>query len=195
MYSHLLSALTVKTVAGAAAVTLASSGAVATVAMVGPKIVTPESASVITASAPVPVQPVALPVAEPTAEPVVEPTAEPTTEPTTDPTPALLTRDEAIAIAQARYPAGTVRGTELEDEDGGAPTWRIRLATDAGDRATIWIDATSGSIVKERFTNAPAPTTRKHHDEGDDSENANESEDHGNASGGTQGENEDGGDN
>ena len=170
-------AVTTKAIIGAAAVAVAGAGAVATVSVVGPKVTTSQSAVAPASSNDLPV---AFTSPEPveTTEAAVEPTTEATPETTTDTSVVYLTRAEAIAIAQARYPLGNVREAEFENEDGTA-VWKIDLRTDEGARAKIWVDATTGAIVRERFKDAPAPkATNPPTRHGDDSDE-NETEDDG----------------
>ena len=166
-------AVTTKAIIGAAAVAVAGAGAVATVSAVGPKVtasqsaVAPASSSDLTSPEPVETTEAA------------EPTPEATPETTTDTSVVYLTRAEAIAIAQARYPLGNVREAEFENEDGTA-VWKIDLRTDEGARAKIWVDATTGAIVRERFKDAPAPkATNPSNDDNSDDADENETEDHG----------------
>ena len=169
-------AVTTKAIIGAAAVAVAGAGAVATVSAVGPKVTASQSAVAPASSND-------LPVALTSPEPVetteaAEPTPEATPETTTDTSVVYLTRAEAIAIAQARYPLGNVREAEFENEDGTA-VWKIDLRTDEGARAKIWVDATTGAIVRERFKNAPAPKATNPPTRGDDDSDENETEDNG----------------
>lgn len=169
-------AVTTKAIIGAAAVAVAGAGAVATVSVVGPKVTASQSAVAPASSN-------ELPVAFTSPEPVetseaAEPTPEATPETTTDTSVVYLTRDEAIAIAQARYPLGNVREAEFENEDGTA-VWKIDLRTDDGARAKIWVDATTGAIVRERFKDAPAPKATNPSNNDDDDSDENETEDDG----------------
>jgi len=168
-------AVTTKAIIGAAAVAVAGAGAVATVSVVGPKVTASQSAVAPASSSD-------LPVAFTSPEPVetseaAEPTPEATPETTTDTSVVYLTRDEAIAIAQARYPLGNMREAEFENEDGTA-VWKIDLRTDEGARAKIWVDAVTGTIVRERFKDAPAPkATNPSDDDDDDDDSGSDDED------------------
>ena len=169
-------AVTTKAIIGAAAVAVAGAGAVATVSAVGPQVTASQSAVAPASSND-------LPVALTSPEPVetteaAEPTPEATPETTTDTSVVYLTRAEAIAIAQARYPLGNVREAEFENEDGTA-VWKIDLRTDEGARAKIWVDATTGAIVRERFKDAPAPKATNPSNDDDDDADENETEDDG----------------
>jgi len=169
-------AVTTKAIIGAAAVAVAGAGAVATVSVVGPKVTASQSAVAPASSSD-------LPVAFTSPEPVetseaAEPTPEATPETTTDTSVVYLTQEEAIAIAQARYPLGNVREAEFENEDGTA-VWKIDLRTDEGARAKIWVDATTGAIVRERFKDAPAPKATNPSNNDDDDADENETEDDG----------------
>jgi|GEM_PF-4623176 len=169
-------AVTTKAIIGAAAVAVAGAGAVATVSVVGPKVTASQSAVAPASSSD-------LPVAFTSPEPVetseaAEPTPEATPETTTDTSVVYLTQEEAIAIAQARYPLGNVREAEFENEDGTA-VWKIDLRTDEGARAKIWVDATTGAIVRERFKDAPAPKATSPSNNDDDDADENETEDDG----------------
>jgi len=169
-------AVTTKAIIGAAAVAVAGAGAVATVSVVGPKVTASQSAVAPASSN-------ELPVAFTSPEPVetseaAEPTPEATPETTTDTSVVYLSRDEAIAIAQARYPLGNVRSAEFDNEDGTA-VWKVSLRTDDGARASIWVDATTGAIVRERFKDAPAPKATNPSNNDDDDADENETEDDG----------------
>ena len=173
-------AVTTKAIIGAAAVAVAGAGAVATVSVVGPKVTTSQSAVAPASSNDLPVAFTSPEPVETTeaAEPTTEATPETTPETTTDTSVVYLTRDEAIAVAKARYPLGNVRSAEFDNEDGTA-VWKVSLRTDDGARASIWVDATTGAIVRERFKDAPAPkATNPPTSHGDDSDE-NETEDDG----------------
>ena len=116
-------AITTKVVVGAAAVAITSAGAVATVAVVGPKFV----ASQQTSSAPNNVSPVDFPAAEPTTEPTAEPTDEPavdaTTEPVADTSPVVDNNNDQEASdsspSRSSEHHGTSAGSHKDDGQDG----------------------------------------------------------------------------
>ena len=91
--------------------------------------------------------------AEPTHTPNVRHTQSP--EPSHTPTVTAVSRDQAIAIAKAKYPAGVLQEAHLQRYHK-ALTWKVVLRGDRGAHAFIWVDATTGSIVHERYVTPPA---------------------------------------
>ena len=172
-------AITTKAIIGAAAVAVAGAGAVATVSAVGPKVAASQSAVAPGSSNGLPgaftsLEPTteATPGATPEATPGATPEATP--EVTVDPT---VTRDEAIAIAQARYPDLRLYGVEFGIEDG-VTVWKVDLrAGGDGARAKVYVDATTGTVVRDRFKDAKAPKPSDDDDDNSGSDDDDDSDD------------------
>ncbi|MBL1104298.1 PepSY domain-containing protein [Streptomyces sp. 5-8] len=56
----------------------------------------------------------------------------------------------ACAVPEQSWTKGTVTAVELEDSDGGTPTWSVDVVTtDDWNKTTFDIDATDGKILRE----------------------------------------------
>lgn len=196
-----IAGLTTKVVVGAAAVALTGAGAVATMSATAPASASTSNAVGGSSAGPIS--------SSSTPEATVDATPEATREPgddngvdaTNSPTPSqddvAVTRDQAIAIAQARFPQGALHEVELESEDGTV-VWKVDLRAVDGSRAKIWVDASTGTIVRERFKDAknqtPRPSASPRDDRDDDHSNSGRgSDDHANS--GRDGSGRDGDDN
>jgi len=61
--------------------------------------------------------------------------------------------DQAHSIALELYPGGTILKTELEYEKG-VLVYEIKISTAEGRIAKVEIDATTGSVLKNRLKNS-----------------------------------------
>jgi uncharacterized membrane protein YkoI len=60
---------------------------------------------------------------------------------------AKITVDQAKSAALAQFPGGTVKQTELEDENGTI-VYGVELTDSAGKSQDVKVDATSGKVLK-----------------------------------------------
>jgi len=168
-----IAGLTTKVVVGAAAVVLTGAGAVATISTSAPASASNAASGSSASQTVAPSTPDATVDATPetTDEPGDDDGVDATTSPTPSPDEVAVTRDQAIAIAQARFPQGLLHELELESEDGTV-VWKVDLRAADGSRAKIWVDASTGTIVRERFKDAKNATPRPSTSPRDDHSNS-----------------------
>ena len=178
-----IAGLTTKVMVGAAAVALTGAGAVATISAIAPASASNATGGSSAAQSSSPSTPDTTPNATPEAtnEPDDDNGVDATTSPIPSQNDVAVTRDQAIAIAQARFPQGALHKVELESEDG-AVVWKIDLRAADGSRAKMWVDASTGTIVRERFKDAKNATPRPSASPRDDHANpGRDSDDHANS--------------
>ncbi len=63
-----------------------------------------------------------------------------------DPATVKITADQAKAAAQAKFPGGTVKTAELEDENGTV-IWGVTLTDASGNTQNVKVDGTGGQVI------------------------------------------------
>ena len=78
---------------------------------------------------------------------------------------------------QARYPDLKLHGVEFGIEDG-VTVWKVDLrAGGDGARAKVYVDATTGTVVRDRFKDAKAPKPSDDDDDNSGSDDDDDSDD------------------
>jgi uncharacterized membrane protein YkoI len=71
---------------------------------------------------------------------------------------AKITSDQATAAALAKFPGGTVKKTELDNENGTL-AYSVKLVDSAGAKQDVSVDATSGAVLQAQAEGPEGPQT------------------------------------
>ena len=71
---------------------------------------------------------------------------------------AKITADQANAAALAQFAGGTVKKTELEDENGTV-VYGVKLTDSTGKQQDVKVDATSGKVLQAEAEGPEGPET------------------------------------